>query len=122
MGSYVKILIGWAQNFNQDEMMQNLSYPLSIFGRPDTDTTMKLFKNLVKQLLDSFGYQEYFQSIRSLIEDVFKLAKDAFSLQKFHRYTTRSVKKAVSLNVLLSGLVISLGFRSKKQLQQLSEW
>ena len=49
-------------------------------------------------------------------------ANDAFSLQKFHRYTTRSVKKAVSLNVLLSGLVISLGFRSKKQLQQVSEW
>ncbi len=91
-------------------------------SRPDTDTTMKQFKNLVKRLLDSLGHQDYFQSIRSLIEDVFKLAKDAFSLQKFHRYTTRSVKKAVSLNVLLSGLVISLGFRSKKQLQQLSEW
>jgi hypothetical protein len=110
------------KNFNQDKMMQNLSYPLSIFGRPDTDTTIKLFKNLVKRLLDSLGHQDYFQSIRSLIEDVFKLAKDAFSLQKFHRYTTRSVKKAVSLNVLLSGLVISLGFRSKKQLQQVSEW
>jgi len=56
------------------------------------------------------------------IEEVFKLAKYAFSLQKFHCYKTRSVKKAISLNVLLSGLVIYLGFRSKKQLQQLSEW
>jgi hypothetical protein len=83
---------------------------------------MKLFKNLVKRLLDSLGHQDCFQSIRSLIEDVFKLAKDAFSLQKFHRYTTRSVKKAVSLNVLLFGLVISLGFREKKQLQRFSEW
>ena len=102
--------------------MQNLSYPLSIFGRSDTDETVKLFKNLVKRLLDSLGHQDFFQSIRSLIEDVFKLAKDSFSLQKFHRYTTRSVKKAVSLNVLLFGLVISLGFHEKKQLQQLSEW
>jgi hypothetical protein len=83
---------------------------------------MKLFKNLVKRLPDPFGHQDYFQSIRSLIEDVFKLAEDTFSLQKFQRYTPRSVKKAVSLNVLFSGLVISLGFRSKKQLQQLSEW
>ena len=102
--------------------MHNLSYPISIFGRSDTDTTTKLFKNLVKRLLDSLDNQDYFQSMRSLIEDVFKLAKDAFSLKKFHRYTTRSVKKAVSLNVLLFGLVISLGIRSKKQLQQISEW
>jgi len=101
------------KNFNQDKMMHTLSYPLSIFGRPDTHSTMKLFKNLVKRLLDSLGHQDYFQSIRSLIEDVFKLANNAFSLQKCHRYTTRSVKKAVSLNVLLFGLVISLGFRSK---------
>ena len=115
-------LIFSKKNFNREKLMQNLSYPLSIFGRSDTDETMKLFKNLVKRLLDSLGHQDCFQSIRSLIEDVFKLAKDSFSLQKFHRYTTRSVKKAVSLNVLLFGLVISLGFREKKQLQQLSEW
>lgn len=115
-------LIFSKKNFNHEKLMQDLSYPLSIFGRSDTDETMKLFKNLVKRLLDSLGHQDFFQSIRSLIEDVFKLAKDSFSLQKFHRYTTRSVKKAVSLNVLLFGLVISLGFHEKKQLQQLSEW
>ena len=93
-------LIFSKKNFNREKLMQNLSYPLSIFGRSDTDETMKLFKNLVNRLLDSLGHQDCFQSIRSLIEDVFKLAKDSFSLQKFHRYTTRSVKKAVSLNVL----------------------
>ena len=47
---------------------------------------------------------------------------DAFLLQEFQRYTTRSVKKALILNVLLLVLVIFLEFRSKKQLQQLSEW
>ena len=52
------------KNFNQDKM-QTLSYPLSIFGRPDTHSTMKLFKNLVKRLLDSLGHQDYFQSILS---------------------------------------------------------
>lgn len=115
-------LIFSKKNFNREKLMQNLSYPLSIFGRPYTDATMNPFKNLVKRLLDSLSHQDCFQAIRSLIEDEFKLAKDAFSLQNFHRYTTRSVKKAVSLNVLLSGLVISLGFREKKQLQRLSEW
>ena len=65
--------------------------------------------------------QDNYLAVRSLIEDVFKLAKNAFSLRKFHRYTTRSVKKAGCLNVLLVGLVVSLGFRSKKQLQSLAE-
>ena len=67
------------------------------------------------QLLDSPGHPEYVQSVRSLMEVVFKLANDAFSLQKFNRNTTHSVKKAVSLDLLLSGLVTSPGFRSKKQ-------
>ena len=48
------------KNFNREKLMKNLSYPLSIFGRIDTDTTMKLFKNLVKRLLDSLGHQDYF--------------------------------------------------------------
>ena len=59
---------------------------------------------------------------RSLIEDVFKAAKNAFGLRKIHKYTTKSVKKTVCLNVLLLGLVISLGFDKKIDLQRLSEW
>jgi hypothetical protein len=76
----------------------------------------------VKNLIEGVAIQDLFQSIRSLIEDVFKLAKDAFSLKNLHKYTTRSVKKTVCLNVLLIGLIIPLGFRSKTQLQRLSEW
>ncbi len=59
---------------------------------------------------------------RSLIEDLFKMARNAFSLMNIHRYTTRSVAKTVCLNVLLLGLVISLGFDKKVDLQRLSEW
>ena len=58
---------------------------------------------------------------RSLIEDVFKTAKNAFGLRKIHKYTTKSVKKTVCLNVLLLGLVISLGFDKKIDLQRLAE-
>ena len=52
----------------------------------------------------------------------FKLAKDAFSLTKLHRYTERSVGKVICLNVLLVGIVVSLGFNSKEDLQQMTEW
>jgi hypothetical protein len=82
-------------NGSPNKMMQQQSYHLSIFGRPDTMSTMKLYKNLVKQFLILLRNQDEFQTIRSLIEDVFKLAKDAFFLRDFYRYTTRSVKNAV---------------------------
>lgn len=110
------------KNFNEGKLLNRLSYPLFIFGRSDTRDKVRLFKGLVRRLIESLAHQDLYQNIRSLIEDIFKLAKDAFALKKFHKYTTRAVKKTVCLNVLLVGLVISLGFRSKKQLQQLAEW
>ncbi len=114
-------LIFSKKKFCLKNLLNRLSYPLSVFGRSDTRDRIRLFKRLVRKLIDSLAHQDTYLAVRSLIEDVFKLAKNAFSLRKFHRYTTRSVKKAVCLNVLLVGLVVSLGFRSKKQLQSLAE-
>jgi hypothetical protein len=110
------------KNFSKVKLLNKMSYPLFIFGRSNTRDRIRLFKRLVGKLTDGLAHQNLYQNIRSLIKDIFKLAKNAFSLMKFHKYTTRSVKKAVCLNVLLVGLVISLGFRSKKQIQQLAEW
>jgi hypothetical protein len=73
-------------------------------------------------LINHLGDIAPFMEKRSLIEDVFKAAKNAFSLKKIHRYTTRSVAKTVCLNVLSLGLVISLGFDKKVDLQRISEW
>ena len=107
------------RNFNHKNLLQCPSFPPLDFR--STYTTMKLFKNLVNRSW-TLSVIDYFQFVRSQIEAVFKLAKIAFSLWIFHRYTTRSVKNAASLDVLLSGLVISLGFCSKIQLQLISEW
>jgi len=49
------------RNFNRKKLMQNLSYPLSIFGRPDTDTTMKLFKNSGETVAGCTCHQDYFE-------------------------------------------------------------
>jgi hypothetical protein len=62
-----------------------------------------------------------FKYIRSIIEDMFKLAKKSLDLHKIHRYTTKSVTKHASLNVLLIGTIITLGYNSKTQLQTLAE-
>ena len=63
-----------------------------------------------------------YKPIRGIIGDIFKLAKNAFSLNNLHRYTKRSVKKFVCLHVLLVGIVVSLGINSKEKLQEIAEW
>jgi hypothetical protein len=102
--------------------MKKLNYPLWIFGRSDTKLLMKRFASLARRLFMHLRDERPFIEKRSLIEDVFKAAKNAFGLRKIHKYTTRSVIKTVCLNVLLLGLVISLGFDKKIDIQRLSEW
>ncbi len=82
---------------------------------------MKRFSSLARRLFMHLRDETPFLEKRSLIEDVFKTAKNAFGLRKIHKYTTKSVKKTVCLNVLLLGLVISLGFDKKIDLQRLAE-
>lgn len=59
--------------------------------------------------------------VRGLIEDFFKVAKDAFGLGKFHKYTTKSVSKNIYLCILLTTLCIQQGFNTKTKMQQLAE-
>ena len=44
-----------------------------------------------------------------MIEDVFKLAKNAYLMAKLHRYTMNSVKKYCFLSVLLVRITVALG-------------
>lgn len=115
-------LIFSKKKFSVSKLMKRLNYPLWIFGRSDTKQLMKRFSSLARRLFTHLKDERPFLEKRSLIEDVFKAAKNAFGLRKIHKYTTKSVKKTVCLNVLLLGLVISLGFNKKINLQRLSEW
>jgi hypothetical protein len=51
---------------------------------------------------------------------MFKLAKKSLDLGKIHGYTRKSVTKHVSLNVLLLGTIITLGYTSKTALKKTS--
>jgi hypothetical protein len=115
-------LIFSKKKFSISKLMKKLNYPLWIFGRSDTKLLMKRFASLARRLFMHLRDERPFIEKRSLIEDVFKAAKNAFGLRKIHKYTTRSVIKTVCLNVLLLGLVISLGFDKKIDIQRLSEW
>jgi len=47
----------------------------------------------VKSLKAILENWKKYKPIRGIIGDIFKLAKNAFSLNNLHRYTKRSVKK-----------------------------
>ncbi len=68
---------------------------------------------MVRGLFTCLQEEILFMEKRSLIEDVFKTAKNTFGLRKIHKYTTKSVKTTIYLNILLLGLVISLGIDKK---------
>ena len=59
-----------------------------------------------------------FKPIRGKIGDFFKLLKQRLNMKPIHKYTPKSVKKTVYLNVFLGSLIISRGFYSKTPIQQ----
>ncbi len=62
------------------------------------------------------------KGLRSVIGDVIKLGKEAFSLKRLHCYDFEPVRKRCSLSVLLVGMTFELGFMEKRVIQKLSEW
>ena len=109
-------------NCNFNKLFDMLRYPLNIFdSKRNTKEEKKLYKKLVakfKSLIENWGG---LRPIRSLLEDVFKLAKKACNMENLHRYTMRSVKKYCSLAVFLTGAVIAFSVCDKKMLQRLAE-
>jgi len=95
------------------------SYPLEVFN--SNSLRKDIFIKLVRKFREMILKWERYRSIRSRMEDLFKLAKNAFSLDKLHRYTKKSVKikKFAGLNVLLLGMVVSMGIRKKEELHRL---
>ena len=81
-----------------------------------------IFEKLVREFARLIKNWEAFKPIRSIIEDLFKVAKNSFGLDKIHRYTKKSVEKFAALNVLLVGTVVLKGFKKKEALQRLAEW
>ena len=56
-----------------------------------------------------------------IIEDFFKVAKDAFGLGEFHSYTVESMSRKIYLCLLLTTLIVQQGYKTKTQLQRLAE-
>ncbi len=108
------------KNFSLEKLKGMLSYPLTVFCSKNVEKEKKRYRRLVKKLID--GLKENLKSLRSIIEDVIKLGKEAYSMKRLHCYSFEPVKKRCSLSVLLTGMTFELGFRERKVIQKLSEW
>ncbi len=108
------------KNFRLEKLEGLISYPLFIFNSKNVEREKRRYKKLVKRLFK--GLNEDLKKLRSIIEDVIKLGKEAFGLKQLHCYGYEPVRKRCSLSVLLTGMTIKLGFREKKVIQKLSEW
>ena len=79
------------------------------------------FIQLKTWIIQKIRPMKKFKPIRGKIGDFFKLLKQGLNMKPIHKYTPKSVKKTVYLNVFLGSLIISRGFYSKTAIQQLSE-
>ena len=110
------------KGFNASTLAARMNYPLSLFSAHEYRRRQGIYKRCLRDLLRHLGEWEDFRAPRSRIEDIFKLAKDAFSLRDVHRYSRRSVGKFVAVTVLLVGAVIASGIHEKNEIQSLAEW
>lgn len=109
-------------NTPREKILGHLTYPLASYSQSGGVQRRELYRHLKSVLRYFLEDWERYKPIRSRIEDFIKAGKEAFGWGRTHRYTQRSAAKYVTVGVLLTGLVISLGFREKKALQRLSEW
>jgi hypothetical protein len=110
------------KNCNFGKLFNMITYPLKIFdSKRDTGAEIATYKRIIAKFKQLISDWKNFRKVRSIIEDIFKLAKKTYSMENLHRYTKRSVQKYFSLAVLLVGMTVNLGIKEKKALQAFSE-
>ena len=108
--------------FSMSKLQGRMSTRLDIFHNKNTlKDSKKLYLKLTTRLYECLENWKDLKPIRGLIEDFFKVGKDAFGLGKFHSYTPNSMKRNIILCLLLTTLVVQQGFNTKTKLQQLAE-
>jgi hypothetical protein len=109
-------------NFKINKLNDRLSYPLEIFSLKKPINKLKsIFKRIKRQLLGFIADWENYKPKRGKIEDFFKLCKEGVNLKKIHKYTPKSAKKTAILHVFLAGILTTLGYSGKTDLQRLAE-
>jgi len=109
-------------SYDINKIKDQLSFSLTIYNNlSKIDKCKNEITPLAQDLVEILKEWEELKPERGIIEDFFKVAKDAFGLGKFHSYTDKSMTKNIVLTLLLTTIVIQTGFKTKTQLQRLSE-
>ena len=107
-------------NFNKDQLMIYLHYPLELFNKNKRNIKIKMIlKKATNQLLKLINNWKHYKSIRGYIEDFFKVCKQAFNMHKIHKYTVNSFTKYIYLRVLLITLSVNQTNKTKQPYKSL---
>ena len=99
-----------------------MSYPIEVFSRNKKAKELKKdIDSIASILFNKLQNWKDLKPIRGIIEDFFKVAKDAFGLGEFHSYTVESMSRKIYLCLLLTALIVQQGYKTKTQLQRLAE-
>ena len=110
------------ESYKEEKLKGQMSYPMEVFSKNKNNKDLKKDIDSIASIL----YQELrnwkeLKTIRGIIEDFFKVAKDAFGLGEFHSYTVESMSRKIYLCLLLTTLIVQQGYKTKTELQRLAE-
>ena len=110
------------ESFNEEKLKGQMSYPMEVFSKNKKAKELKKdIDSIVSILYEKLRNWKDLKPIRGIIEDFFKVAKDAFGLGEFHSYTVESMSRKIYLCLLLTALIVQQGYKTKTQLQRLAE-
>ena len=108
--------------FSIDRLKALMSLPLEACDESQKAVELKnKITSIVKVLYAELEKWDDLKPIRGIIEDFFKVAKNAFGLGEFHSYTVESMSRNIYLCLLLTTLIVQEGYKTKTKLQRLSE-
>ena len=98
-------------------LMDRIQHPLDYFT-PKTYGS-KIYVYLRDKLFNLLPKWETFRRKRWKIEKTFEFLKEELKLKHIHAYKKRSVHKHLYLNVLLMGMMISIGYMEIERIKTL---
>ena len=110
------------ESYREEKLKGQMSYPIEVFSRNKKAKELKKdIDSIASILFNKLQNWKDLKPVRGIIEDFFKVAKDAFGLGEFHSYTVESMSRKIYLCLLLTALIVQQGYKTKTQLQRLAE-
>ena len=95
------------ESYMEEKLKGQMSYPMEVFSKNKKAKDLKKdIDNIASILYQELRTWKYLKPIRGIIEDFFKVAKNAFGLGEFHSYTVESMSRKIYSYLLLTTLIV----------------